>query len=627
MRRLYYLKLILTFLSGLGLAGAFLRFATGLGASSNLSSAVPWGLWIGFDDMAGVALASGGFVITAAVYIFHIKRFNAILRSTILTAFLGYALVPFSLLLDIGLPWNIWHPLIYWQYHSILFAVSLCVMLFSTVLALGFALTVLEHPLFALPVLQKAYQFLKRYMLFFVIIGIVISTLHQSALGSLFLIMPHRVHPLWYSPVIYVLYFVSAVGLGLSMIIFESTLTSFLYRHKADKNLLQDLGRASSVVILLYAIIRCVDLGVRHQLFMAFNGTWQSNLFWVEMAMSVAAPLLLYNIKQFRANSRWLFLGATLVVMGFVLNRLSLSFITISKPNGTGYFPSAIEIFTSLGLVSGGALVFLYCVEHLDLFEGKFLFKPERQTDPSFFSGPGLRGHLGAMDHISRYTLAFILSVALGMACFYKNASSDRKYHASPAVKAHAMPDGKTLRINNGNEKIFVDFNHRDHQDTLGKKESCVKCHHMNVRENEITPCYICHKDMYKKSSIFDHRVHVMIFKDKGSCKTCHPQERTAWTFRPCKDCHTTMYPENLTTENLKFIAPAFMDAMHQSCIVCHKEEWPKIGKPTPDYCNTCHKDMEGDIWKKRYGKVPTLTDTSRTPIDTLRPTFERNPH
>jgi len=604
MRRLFIVKLILTIFTGLGLAGAFIRFATGLGASSNLSNAVPWGLWIGFDDMAGVALASGGFVITAIVYIFHLKRYTPILRSAILTAFLGYCLVPFSLLLDIGLPWNIWHPLIYWQYHSILFAVSWCVMLFSTVLAFGFTITVLEHPLFAVPFLQKVYQFLKRYMLGIVIIGIVISTLHQSALGSLFLVMPHRVHPLWYSPIIYVLYFISAIGLGCSMMIFESTVTSFLYRHKPDNDLLQGLGRASSIVILLYAIVRCGDLGVRHKLLIAFDGTWQSNLFLVEMTVSTVLPILVFNVRRLRTNAIWLFTGSSMVVSGFVLNRLCISFITINKPDNAAYFPSSIELFTSLGLISGGILIFLYCVEHLDLFEGKFLFRPVNLVKLSFFSRPGLEGQLRALDQMSLYTMAFILAVALGVAGFYHDATHDRKYHPVRTGKAHALADGATLRINNGDDRLYVDFNHRAHQDTLGRKESCSKCHHMNIRENEVSPCYVCHSDLYKEATIFNHREHVVRFRDKGSCRTCHPNERTASTFRPCKDCHPAMYPEKLTSAPLRFVAPAYMDALHRSCIGCHKRELSKVGKPTPDYCNTCHKDMESDIWKKRYGAV-----------------------
>jgi Ni/Fe-hydrogenase subunit HybB-like protein len=602
MRRIFFTKLILTVVTGLGLAGACIRFAAGLGASSNLSNAVPWGLWIGLDDMAGVALASGGFVITAIVYIFHLKKYNSLLRSAILTALLGYCLVPISLLLDIGLPWNIWHPLVYWQYHSILFAVSWCVMLLVAVFAVVFAITVLERPLPEVPFLQKAYRFLKRYMLIVVIIGIVISTLHQSALGSLFLIMPHRVHPLWYSPIIYVLYFISAVGLGCSVMIFESLVTSRLYGTTFEKDLLQGLGRASSIAILLYGLVRCFDLGMRHKLLMAFDGSWQSNLFLVEMTISTIIPILIFNVRRLRTSATWLFAGATLVVAGFILNRLCISFITMSKPDGASYFPSSIEIVTSLGMISAGTLIFFFCLEHLDLHEGKFLFRPARSDDIT----PSLQGQLHSLDRISFYSMALVLSVALGVACLYQNATNNRKYQPSPTGKAHALPDGATLRISTGNERIFVDFNHKAHQDSLGKKESCVKCHHMKIRENEVSPCYACHSDMYKEAAIFNHRRHEIFYQEKGSCRTCHPQERTALTFRPCKDCHPDMYPKKLVSAEMKFVAPAYLDAMHGSCIKCHMTEWKKRGKPTPDYCNTCHKDMESDIWKKKYGNLPT---------------------
>ncbi len=619
MRKLFITKLILTIFTGIGLAGGFYRFACGLGASSNLSNAVPWGLWIGFDDMAGVALASGGFVITAIVYIFHLKRFRPILRSTICTAFLGYCLVPFSLLLDIGLPWNIWHPMIYWQYHSILFGVALCVMLVSTILMVGFAITVLEHPLFALPLFQKIYRFLNKYFLVCVVLGIIVSTLHQSWLGSLFLILPHRVHPLWYSPIIYVLYFLSAVGLGCSMIIVESTITSFLYGHSIENKLLQDLGRASSVVIFLYAIVRCADLAIRHKLSIAANGTWQSNLFLAEMIVSAILPIAIFNIKGLRSKRRWLFTAAVLVVGGFILNRLCTSFITIYKPEGTSYIPSLIEICTSLGLISAGALVFFYCVEHLNLFEGKFAHKPAHKVKIPVFSIPGLHDQFSALNHISRYTLAFILSVSFGMAVFYVTTSNERKYHTVQTVKSQASPDGKTLRITGGNNRLFVDFNHRFHQDTLGKNESCKKCHHMNIRQNEVSPCYICHGEMYKPTPLFNHAFHEAQFRDKGSCKVCHPRERTETTYRSCKDCHPTMFPNKPVGNPMQLNAPPYMDAMHSSCIQCHQTEWPKTGKPTPDYCNTCHKDMEGDIWKKKYGgpiKIETQDSVSGKAAD-----------
>ncbi|MGD2135091.1 MAG: polysulfide reductase NrfD, partial [Gemmatimonadales bacterium] len=220
-RRLALLKTILWAMVGMLAAITAVRFTYGLGTVTNLSDATPWGLWIGFDVMAGVALAAGGFVVAATVYIFRLEQYRRFARPAILTAFLGYLAVAVGLVYDLGLPWHIWHPVIYPQIHSVLFEVAMCVMLYLFVLALEFAPVVLEHPTLDHPLARTALQALKKVSIVLVIAGIVLSTLHQSSLGSLFLIAPHRLHALWYSPIIYVLFFVSAVGLGLLTVVLE----------------------------------------------------------------------------------------------------------------------------------------------------------------------------------------------------------------------------------------------------------------------------------------------------------------------------------------------------------------------------------------------------------------------
>ncbi|MBU1651106.1 polysulfide reductase NrfD, partial [bacterium] len=197
MSRVQNFKLILWIIIGLGAAVATARFMFGLGATTNLSDAVPWGLWIGFDVMSGVALAAGGFVLTATVYIFKLERYHAIVKPAVLTAFLGYIAVAVGLLFDLGLPWNIWHLIIFWNPHSPLFEVGWCVMLYLTVLLLEF----FPVPAAEFSKLAKLRDFLLKLRLPLVIAGIALSTLHQSSLGSLFLIMPYNVHPLWYSPI------------------------------------------------------------------------------------------------------------------------------------------------------------------------------------------------------------------------------------------------------------------------------------------------------------------------------------------------------------------------------------------------------------------------------------------
>jgi len=220
--RLTILKTVLWSLMGALSVVTVARFARGLGATTALSDATPWGFWIAFDVMSGVALASGGFVLAATFYIFGMEKYRPFVRPAIVTAFLGYIAVAVGLLYDLGLPWHIWHPIIYPQEHSVLFEVAMCVILYLMVLALEFAPAVLEYPWFDRPVFQRIHKALKSITIPLVIIGIVLSTLHQSSLGSLFLITPYRLHPLWYSPIIWILFFFSAVGLGLMMVTAES---------------------------------------------------------------------------------------------------------------------------------------------------------------------------------------------------------------------------------------------------------------------------------------------------------------------------------------------------------------------------------------------------------------------
>ena len=186
-----------------------------------MSDQFPWGLWIGFDVMCGVMLAAGGFTLTAAVEIFNIKRWHSIMRPTVLTAFMGYLLVCAALMYDLGLPWNIWHPLIMRNPHSVMFEVAYCVMLYTTVLALEFSPIVFEHLGW-----KKALTRGAQLMMVFVILGVILSTLHQSSLGTLYLIMPNKLHPFWYSPLLPVFFFISAIAVGLAMMIFESSMSS-----------------------------------------------------------------------------------------------------------------------------------------------------------------------------------------------------------------------------------------------------------------------------------------------------------------------------------------------------------------------------------------------------------------
>ncbi|MCK4371640.1 MAG: polysulfide reductase NrfD, partial [candidate division Zixibacteria bacterium] len=210
MNRLDVFKSVLWTLTGLAIATAITRFIFGLGAVSNLSDSTPWGIWKGLSVVPGIALAAGGFVVTAVIYILKREEFHRYAKVAVLIAFLGYLSAATALVVELGLPWLVWQPVIYWQFHSALFEVSWCVMLYLGVLLLEF----LPVPLEETGWFAGLRRFLTKYKLVLVFLGIMISSLHQSSLGTLFLITPEKLHPLWYSALLPIEFLISAIAVG-----------------------------------------------------------------------------------------------------------------------------------------------------------------------------------------------------------------------------------------------------------------------------------------------------------------------------------------------------------------------------------------------------------------------------
>ncbi|MHC4862030.1 MAG: NrfD/PsrC family molybdoenzyme membrane anchor subunit, partial [Planctomycetota bacterium] len=362
--RVRTVKGLLWFVVGFAAVVAVARFLGGLGAVTALTDRTPWGLWVGFDVMGGVALAAGGFVIAAFVYCLRREPLRPLLRPAILTAFLGYVAVAVGLLFDLGRPWNIWRPMFHWQHHSVLFEVAWCVILYTTVLALEFLPVPLEGSRFS-----RIARGLKRAAVPLVVLGIMLSTLHQSSLGSLFLIAPGRVHPLWYSPLLPLLFFISAVGLGMAMVVLESRTTAWLFGRPPEDGLLRSLTGPLAGVLLVYAAVRLVDLAARGQLSHLAAGGWPAALFVFEMSLSALVPAALVIFGATARSGRALGIAAFLVVAGFVLHRLDVGGISGIGLTETGYFPSFAEIVTSAGVVAAAVLAFLFFVERFHVYE------------------------------------------------------------------------------------------------------------------------------------------------------------------------------------------------------------------------------------------------------------------
>jgi Ni/Fe-hydrogenase subunit HybB-like protein len=588
MNRVRRLKFVLWSLLGLAASVAVPRFLLGLGSSTNLSDANPWGLWVGFDVMGGVALAAGGFIVTATVYIFKLDRFHAVVRPAVLTAFLGYAAVAISLLFDLGLPWNIWHMMVFWNPHSALFEVGWCVMLYLAVLALEF----FPVPAEDFPRLAKVRAMLVKARLPLVIVGIGLSTLHQSSLGSLFLIMPYRLHPLWYSPILPLLFLVSAIALGLSMVIFESHVTAYLYRRKPESEVLASFAGACRWVLLVYLAARFGDLLVRRQAGELFSSNWRSAMFWFEIAAMAIVPIALFWNSRLRQSRAGQWATASLVVFGVVLNRVDVGGVAHLRPEGAFYLPAWTEVAISVGVVSAAVLAFLFMVERFKVWEQRPA-DPEQDplklpefdaVDDTWMGVPGIAAR-------TTYSMAFIVAAALGFAFMNVQAAEIRGLEPTPV---HQARGGRDIIWIDGNLDGFgVTFKHEEHEKREGAKQSCVKCHHMNLPRDEGTACSRCHRDMYLPSDSFRHDWHASPSGGRVACYQCHAKGkvRTAATAVACDNCHKKLVPSGATIKVKQYRSVAYTEAMHRLCIGCHVKKAKENKKPEMTRCDWCHKD------------------------------------
>ena len=340
-----------------------LRFTRGLGAVTNLSDQFPWGLWIGFDVLCGVGLAAGAFTLTATVHVFNLHRFEPIVRPAILTGFLGYLLVIGGLLFDLGQPWRIWHALVFWNPHSVMFEVAWCVMLYTAVLAIEFSPVVFERWR-----LERPRRILRSITTPLVIAGVILSTLHQSSLGSLYLIVPSKLHPLWYTPLLPYLFVISAIAAGIGMTILESYLSKRAFGRHLEMDLLEPLARCMVVALGVYALLRVIVIMQSGAAAMLLNPGYEAWMFLLEMVVGVVLPVGLLLVERVRTHPTGLVVSALLAVLGFVMNRLNVSVTGMEGAAGVRYVPSWMEVTVSLGLVALGFALFALAVRYLPVF-------------------------------------------------------------------------------------------------------------------------------------------------------------------------------------------------------------------------------------------------------------------
>lgn len=353
---------------GLGLT--ILRFTKGLASVTNLSDYNPWGIWIGFDLLVGVALAAGGFVTSAAVYIFGLKKYHSAVRPAILTGFLGYALVVLALNYDVGRPWRLPYPFLIQQgTTSLLFEVAACVGLYLTVLFIEFSPAALEWL-----GLKRVRSLVVKLTLVLTIFGVVLSTLHQSSLGALFLIAPSKLHPLWYSSYLPIYFFVTAVIAGLSMVIFESTMAHKYFHDQMDETHLAEsspvtlgFGKAASMVLAGYFTVKVIGIAAGNHWHLL--GTGYGLWYLVELLGFVLLPCFLYAVGVRDKNIQIIKWAAVWTLLGVILNRLNISLIAFNwhLPASERYFPHWMEIGISIFIVTLGLLAYRFVVTRMPI--------------------------------------------------------------------------------------------------------------------------------------------------------------------------------------------------------------------------------------------------------------------
>jgi Ni/Fe-hydrogenase subunit HybB-like protein len=355
--------IVLCILAGGG--AGFYRLANGLGAATNLSNVYPWGFWLGFDVMGGVAMAAGGFIIAAAIYLFNWKKYKPIGRPAILTAFLGYLMAVLALVLDIGHPFRIWHPSVMWQVHSVMWVVAIHVILYTTTLAIE------SSPmLFEKLAMKKALKVVNKIMIGAVIFGVMLSTLHQSSLGAVFLIAPAKMSPLWFSGFMPYMFLISAIAMGMSMVSTEAMLSARAFNHHVDKEVFLGLAKGTFNTLLIYLVLKLGFLA-KSGIGLAFNGSLEGNMYLLEMLIGVVIPVVLLASEKHRTNLRSIFAINMLVITGVLVNRINVCIFSMQEYNvsqGASYFPSGMELLVTLGIISLGVFLFKMAALHLPLF-------------------------------------------------------------------------------------------------------------------------------------------------------------------------------------------------------------------------------------------------------------------
>jgi len=360
------------------------RFAGGLGPVTGLSDGYPWGIWIAFEVVTGTALACGGYAVAILCYILNRGQYHPLVRPAILTSALGYSMAALAIIVDVGRPWWMWKiPISFgkWNLNSALLEVALCVMAYVFVLWIELSPAFMERwkdspkPWLS-SWSEKGLRLFDKILIFIVALGILLPTMHQSSLGTVMLLAGHKLHQLWATPLIPLLFLISCIGMGYAVVVFESAVSARMFSRPKENDMLASLSGAMVVVLWLFVAIRIVDLIVRGRLGLMFN-SWYSLMFWLEIALAVVPAVLLMG-KKARADFGTIFRAAALMILGGSLYRFDAYLVAYDPGTGWSYFPSVPEVLISLGMVALEVMLYLVIVKNFPILSGHSAAGSER---------------------------------------------------------------------------------------------------------------------------------------------------------------------------------------------------------------------------------------------------------
>lgn len=356
------LTLPFIFFSALALIAVFFlaqRFMFGLGAVTNLNNGYPWGIWVVYDVVIGTGFACGGYALAVLVYAANKGQYHPLVRPALLASLFGYTLGGFSAFFDMGRWWQAYNIFLPWNMNlnSVMLEVGLCVSAYIIVLMIEFSPVVLKQWN-----REKALAVVNKFLFVFIAVGMLLPTMHQSSLGSLIISLGHKVSPLWQTQLLPLLFLISAITFGFSIVMFEGALSAWGFKRPSERSLLKPLTKVMMGTLSVYLIIRVIDLTVRDAWAPAFAGDLPGNMFWVENLLYVA-PLVIFASAKRRGSTLWQFLAGVSMLLAGAVYRFNAFLIGFDPGPGFHYFPSAPEVLVSVGLIALEVAAFMFIVK------------------------------------------------------------------------------------------------------------------------------------------------------------------------------------------------------------------------------------------------------------------------